>query len=325
MQNHQHPGQPSKNDKAKLSRSSNATATPHILPYISRGTVKTTNPKHTPPTRPAGTHTWRPEMSTAPSPQHTIQWRTRPSKEHSKQKPCTKPNAAPPAVQKQSPLAKVQPREKKTHSIQAESLQSQNPTEKPRPVPPEINNGQPALPNHADPSDPPPPDRTGTGFRNRSPDKEPESEPGPNEPRNPGPNDAYPHPSPTTHLQHRRKPTPTPTYEQLISPHKTLYTQVDSTSPPPTDPPPRQQNALLEGESTCNEMVPTHPFRRPLSPPMHQTPQEPREPKPTPEPPRSSMATRPVTYNVCSMSCQGSSIGLCLNHFEMYCSLLGKK
>ncbi|MEQ2278476.1 hypothetical protein XENORESO_019355 [Xenotaenia resolanae] len=30
---------------------SNTTAPPHILPYIGRGTVKTTNPKHTPPTR----------------------------------------------------------------------------------------------------------------------------------------------------------------------------------------------------------------------------------------------------------------------------------
>ncbi|KAK5607409.1 hypothetical protein CRENBAI_024811 [Crenichthys baileyi] len=29
----------------------NATATPHILPYIGRRTVKTTNSKHTPPTR----------------------------------------------------------------------------------------------------------------------------------------------------------------------------------------------------------------------------------------------------------------------------------
>ncbi|MEQ2265761.1 hypothetical protein XENORESO_012187 [Xenotaenia resolanae] len=29
----------------------NATATPHSLPYIGRGTVKTTNPTHTPPTR----------------------------------------------------------------------------------------------------------------------------------------------------------------------------------------------------------------------------------------------------------------------------------
>ncbi|XP_047229413.1 bromodomain-containing protein 4-like [Girardinichthys multiradiatus] len=33
-----------------------------------------------------------------------------------------------------------------------------------------------------------------------------------------------------------------------------------------------QQNALLEGESTCNEMVPTHQFRRPLSPVMHRRP-----------------------------------------------------
>ncbi|KAK5611836.1 hypothetical protein CRENBAI_008673 [Crenichthys baileyi] len=51
-----------------------------------------------------------------------------------------------------------------------------------------------------------------------------------------------------------------------------LDTQVESAPPPPTDPPPSQQNALLEGESTCNEMVPTHQFRRPLSPPMYQRP-----------------------------------------------------
>ncbi|MEQ2292758.1 hypothetical protein AMECASPLE_026176 [Ameca splendens] len=52
--NHQHPCQPSKNDRAKPSCGSpraNATITPHILPYIGRGTSKTTNPKHTPPTR----------------------------------------------------------------------------------------------------------------------------------------------------------------------------------------------------------------------------------------------------------------------------------
>ncbi|MED6237540.1 hypothetical protein ATANTOWER_027264 [Ataeniobius toweri] len=54
MQNHQHPCQPSSNDRAKPSCSfprANTTASPHILPYIGRGTVKTTNPKHTPPTR----------------------------------------------------------------------------------------------------------------------------------------------------------------------------------------------------------------------------------------------------------------------------------
>ncbi|MEQ2206385.1 hypothetical protein XENOCAPTIV_028721 [Xenoophorus captivus] len=54
MQNHQHPCQPSRKDRAKPSCGSplaNATATPHILSYISRGTLKTTNPKHTPPTR----------------------------------------------------------------------------------------------------------------------------------------------------------------------------------------------------------------------------------------------------------------------------------
>ncbi|MEQ2226735.1 hypothetical protein ILYODFUR_030358 [Ilyodon furcidens] len=49
-----HPCQPSKNDRAKPSLGShqaNATATPHILPFIGRGMVKITNPKHTPPTR----------------------------------------------------------------------------------------------------------------------------------------------------------------------------------------------------------------------------------------------------------------------------------
>ncbi|MEQ2238611.1 hypothetical protein ILYODFUR_034912 [Ilyodon furcidens] len=53
-QNHQHPGQPSKNDRAKPSCSSpqaNATPTPHILLYVGRYTGKITNPKHTPPTR----------------------------------------------------------------------------------------------------------------------------------------------------------------------------------------------------------------------------------------------------------------------------------
>ncbi|MEQ2316371.1 hypothetical protein AMECASPLE_031892 [Ameca splendens] len=88
----------------------------------------------------------------------------------------------------------------------------------------------------------PAPDRTGTGVRNQNPDKEPESE-----------------------------PTPTPTFEQLPE-HRHPHTQVDSAPPPPTDPPSRQQSALLEGESTCNKMVPTRKFRRPLRPPMHRRP-----------------------------------------------------
>ncbi|KAK5604706.1 hypothetical protein CRENBAI_012446 [Crenichthys baileyi] len=49
-QNHQHPCQPSKNDVAKP-RFPRATAPPHIILYIGEGTVKTTNPKHTPPNR----------------------------------------------------------------------------------------------------------------------------------------------------------------------------------------------------------------------------------------------------------------------------------
>ncbi|MED6253415.1 hypothetical protein ATANTOWER_029054, partial [Ataeniobius toweri] len=51
---HLHPGQPSKNDRAEPDRRSSRgsdTATPHILLCIRRGTAKTTNPKHTQPTR----------------------------------------------------------------------------------------------------------------------------------------------------------------------------------------------------------------------------------------------------------------------------------
>ncbi|KAK5613556.1 hypothetical protein CRENBAI_019818 [Crenichthys baileyi] len=112
-QNHQHPCQPSKNDRAKPSccyPRANATATPHILPYIGRDTVKTTNPEHTPPTRnhPADKQTppqykpEKPDATAEPSDalpaaptfggqsrhaQHAITRRTERSKEHRKQKP----------------------------------------------------------------------------------------------------------------------------------------------------------------------------------------------------------------------------------------------
>ncbi|MEQ2256836.1 hypothetical protein ILYODFUR_028201, partial [Ilyodon furcidens] len=116
---------PSKNNRTNPSGGSppaNATATPHILPYIGRGTVKTTNPKHRPPTRnqPADKETpplykaEKPDATAEPSdacpaapthrgqshhaydhhpmpPQHAIEWRTECSNEHPKQKPCTKP------------------------------------------------------------------------------------------------------------------------------------------------------------------------------------------------------------------------------------------
>ncbi|KAK5604086.1 hypothetical protein CRENBAI_023414, partial [Crenichthys baileyi] len=85
----------------------------------------------------------------------------------------------------------------------------------------------------------------------------------------PGPNDAYPHPRPTFHLHYQKKTYTHPNIQTTPTTHKTLDTQVDSVPPPPTDPLPHQQNAFLEGESTCNEMVPTHQFMRPLSPPMH--------------------------------------------------------
>ncbi|MEQ2216898.1 hypothetical protein XENOCAPTIV_024835, partial [Xenoophorus captivus] len=53
-QTHLHPGQPSKNDRAKPDRRSpraSTTATPPILLCIRRGMARTTNPKHTEPTR----------------------------------------------------------------------------------------------------------------------------------------------------------------------------------------------------------------------------------------------------------------------------------
>ncbi|MED6295475.1 hypothetical protein CHARACLAT_032232 [Characodon lateralis] len=53
-QTHLHPGQPSKNNGAKPDHRSpraSPTGTPHILLCIRRGTAKTTNPKHTQPTR----------------------------------------------------------------------------------------------------------------------------------------------------------------------------------------------------------------------------------------------------------------------------------
>ncbi|KAK5602925.1 hypothetical protein CRENBAI_019536 [Crenichthys baileyi] len=91
---------------------------------------------------------------------------------------------------------KVHPREKKTHSIHVQedarppypcqkqphkkthtkahkrkepTVPKPKPTKKPRPVHPEINSGRPAHPNQAEPSDPPPPDRTGTRHQRLTP------------------------------------------------------------------------------------------------------------------------------------------------------------
>ncbi|XP_047237504.1 extensin-like [Girardinichthys multiradiatus] len=133
------------------------------------------------------------------------------------------------------------------------------PTKKPRPVHPKISHG---LPNHADPSNPPPADRTGIGVRNRNLDMEPESK------RCPSPPKAN-HPPPS-----RKKTYTHPNIRTTPRTHKRLDTPVDSIPPPPPDPPPRQQS---EGESTNNQMVPTRQFRRPLRPPMH------RRPVPVPE------------------------------------------
>ncbi|XP_047209005.1 extensin-like [Girardinichthys multiradiatus] len=136
---------------------------------------------------------------------------------------------------KTKPPVKVHPHEKKTHSIQVleharhpypcqmqprkethpeAHKRQREPTEpkpkairKSRPVHPETNPSQPAHSNHADPSEPPPSDRKGTGISNRNQDKEPETEPEPPKTKQ------RPHPSKANHP--RRKPTPTPTFEQL--------------------------------------------------------------------------------------------------------------
>ncbi|MEQ2289066.1 hypothetical protein AMECASPLE_029327 [Ameca splendens] len=141
------------------------------------------------------------------------------------------------------------------------------PTKKLRPVHLEIILGHPARPNHADPSDPPPPDRTGTGVRIRNPDKEPESKPEPPRSKQCPSLPKANHPPPP-----QKKTYTHPNIRTTPRTHKTLDTQDDSAPPPPTDPPPHQQSALLEGESTCNELVPTRQFRRPLRPLMHRRP-----------------------------------------------------
>ncbi|XP_047226608.1 proteoglycan 4-like [Girardinichthys multiradiatus] len=208
-------------------------------PPTSRGTARTTNPKHTEPTRnhPANEQTPpqyeaetpdastepsdtrpaapRPEVraaahrTTTPTPQHAIQWRTECSKGHPKQKLHTKPTlrkCAPTSPPKTKPPMKVHPHEKKTRTIQVLEharhpypcqkqprkatlrgpQKAREPTEpkpkpirKPRPIHPETNPGQPAHSDHADPSEPPPPDRKGTSVSNRNQDKEPETEPEP--------------------------------------------------------------------------------------------------------------------------------------------------
>ncbi|KAK5609286.1 hypothetical protein CRENBAI_012823 [Crenichthys baileyi] len=219
---------------------------------------------------------------------HTMEDRTQQSKSHAQSPHCA--NALPPA-QNKAPRHKSAPPRKEgpqhldqrlpdTHTL-ARSCPTRKPTpkptkgreptepkpkptEKPRPVHPEINPGQPARPNRAVPSNIPPPDRTGTSIRNRKADKEPELEPEP--PRS----KRYLSLSKANHPPPPQNKTYTQPFEQLpeyIRPYTPRLTPL-----PPTDPPPCQQNALLEGESTCNGMVPTRQFRRPLSPPMHRRP-----------------------------------------------------
>ncbi|KAK5616586.1 hypothetical protein CRENBAI_006131 [Crenichthys baileyi] len=277
---------------------------PHILPYIGRGTVKTTNPKHTPPTRNHPADKQTPPQCKAEKPGATAEPSdARPACTHVKRRPTASrskniPNSHTPA--RSCPTGKPTPKPTKGREP---TEPKPKPTKKPRPVHPEINPGQPARPNHADPSDPPPPDRTGTGVRDRNPDKEPESEPEPPRSRRCSSPPKANHPPPP-----QKKTYTHPNIRTALRTHKTLDTQVDSAPSPSTDHPPRQQRALLEGESTCNEMVPTHQFRRPLRPPMHRRPlgscwgaracadpkpQQYTWPDPRPPSPPSPGATRP--------------------------------
>ncbi|XP_047216431.1 extensin-like [Girardinichthys multiradiatus] len=198
-----------------------------------------------------------------------------------------------------------------------------NPHRSPRSVHPEINPGQSACPNHADPSNPPPPDRTRTGVRNQNLNW-----------NHPGPNDAHPHPRPTTHIHPRRKTTPTPTFEQLPEHIRHLTPRLTPPHPLPQILRPASRvhslkerapamrwylpgslggpygHRFTEGPRAgagCQNMrrpknpgdIPAHtqaPQAQPGPQPGGNTHQEPRAPKQIPDPPRSSPATRPVTY-----------------------------
>ncbi|XP_047202405.1 extensin-like [Girardinichthys multiradiatus] len=117
--------------------------------------------------------------TTTPTPQHAKQRRT---------KPCEKTHTEAHKRQR-AHRAKT-----KTH----QEAETSPPRDQPRPA---------CLPNHADPSNPPPPDRTGTGVKNQNLDKEPESKPEP--PRS----KRCPSPPKTNHpLPWRKK---TPTFEQV--------------------------------------------------------------------------------------------------------------
>ncbi|MED6277515.1 hypothetical protein CHARACLAT_014261 [Characodon lateralis] len=75
-----------------------------------------------------------------------------------------------------------------------------------------------------------------------------------------------PHPSKANHPSPPQKETYThPNIRTTPRAHKTLDTQVDPAPRPPADPLASQQNVLLEGRSTCNEMGPTCQFGGPYA------------------------------------------------------------
>ncbi|XP_047230912.1 extensin-like [Girardinichthys multiradiatus] len=233
-----------------------------------RGTVKTTNPKHTPPTRndPADKQTppqhkaEKPDVTTEPSdarpaiqntearagmprtttltPQHAKQLRTERSNKHPKQKPYTKP------TKYNSPTRKPTP--KPTKGIEPKEPKPK-PTKKPRPVHPRSATASPPT-KPCRPLQPPSPrqDRHQEPevTRIRTGNTQVQTMPIPTQGK-----------SPTSIPEENYHPPQHPNISQNILP-ETLDTQVDSAPPPLIDPPPHQQSALLEGESRCR--VPEH-------------------------------------------------------------------
>ncbi|KAK5622587.1 hypothetical protein CRENBAI_000975 [Crenichthys baileyi] len=122
MQHHQHPSQPTKNDRAKprfRSPRANATATQHILPYFSRHRYKAEKPDATTlsgKSRRAQDH--HPNTTAHHTAEDRIQ--QRPSKAKDVHKAHTVQLRPHQPSKNKAPLTKVHPRKKKTYSIQVQ-------------------------------------------------------------------------------------------------------------------------------------------------------------------------------------------------------------
>ncbi|KAK5618924.1 hypothetical protein CRENBAI_007681 [Crenichthys baileyi] len=81
-------------------------------------------------------------------------------------------------MQQRAPIAKAHTMQMGPHQPSKNKAPPQKftpPKKRPTPVQPDITSSQPSRRNHADTSDPPPPDRIGTGIRNQNQGKEPET------------------------------------------------------------------------------------------------------------------------------------------------------